>query len=156
MAPASQDNVEVMTAGEADVVAGLCNLWSKVVYDILMLSEVAPEPANNPLAELEAVLKDAVLLDPTANLPEEARVPAPECQEHARVALEVMPEQQVVVREQDIEDSEPLRSAAIETRAGSSSRATDEDLSLLEDELLDDQYVELQVEGARWRPERGE
>ena len=59
------------------------------------------------------------------------------------------PEQQVVVREQDIEDPKPLRSAAIETGAGSSSRATDEDLSLLEDELLDDQYVELQVESLR-------
>ena len=52
----------------------------------------------------------------------------------------------MVVVEQDIEDPEHLRSATIEAGAGSNSHATNEDLSLLEDELLGGQYVELQLE----------
>ena len=48
-----------------------------------------------------------------------------------------------MVREADIEDPEPLRSAEMVSAARSSGRAADDNVSLLNDDLLDVEHVAL-------------
>ena len=50
------------------------------------------------------------------------------------------------MREVDIEDPEPLQGAPLTSNAGTSSRATGDILSLLDDALLDTEHVALQME----------
>jgi len=94
-APPPQDQrAKDVSATEASAAAGLCLLWSKVVESLIASFVSAPEPVINLLAEIEAELEEAVLPDPDADLqpPEDVQEPAPECQENARVVLEVSPE----------------------------------------------------------------
>ena len=51
-----------------------------------------------------------------------------------------------MVRKADIEDPELLRSATVTFAPGASSRAADDNMLLLDDDLLDAQYVALQME----------
>lgn len=99
-------------------------------------------------AEIEPELVAVVEEDPETMLPlvEEAPEEALMRRGNARVALLRTSDRQIVVCEAEIEDPMPLQSAAMESAAGSSSRAVGEDMSLLEDDLLDAKYGLLQLE----------
>ena len=104
----------------------------------------APEPGTNLLAEIEAELESFVEAGANIDLPaqEEEQTVAPERTENAQVLLE----QQVVLRESEIQDPTPLIHAAATAKAGSSSQDIKDDLLLLDDALLSTEHLALQME----------
>jgi len=143
--PSPQDEViEEVTTTETIAVIGLSQLWSKVVESIIVAYAAAPEPRNNPLADIEAEIAEAVVPDLEADMAprrEGAPTPAPVRHEDAWMVLETSPEGRVVIREMDIEDPTPLRSTVMEDEVGSSSHAADEVLALVDDTMLDAEHV---------------
>ena len=100
----------------------------------------APEPGTNLLAEIEAELESFVEAGANINLPaQEEQTVAPERMENAQVLLE----QQVVLREPEIQDPTLLSHAAATGEAGSSRQAIKDDLLLLDDVLLSTEHLAL-------------
>ena len=97
------------------------------------------------MAEIEAELKSFEEPGADIDLPEEEQTVALERTENAQVLLE----QQVVLREPEIQDPTPLSHVAATGEAGSSSQAIKDDLLLLDDVLLSTEHLALQMESHR-------
>ena len=107
----------------------------------------APELGTNLLAEIEVELAEFTTPGEDINLPVQTEVPEviSGCQEDAPTVLG----EQLVMREVEIADSEPLRGVASTSDAGPSRSAVGDIMSLLDDALLDTDHVAMQMESHR-------
>ena len=114
-------------------------LWSRVVDSVVATHESALEPSTNYLAKIEAEFDAFMASSEDINLPspKDTQKLVSVCQGNAQVVLEESPKNQLVVWEADVEDPKPLRSATMTFAPGASSRAADDNMSLLDDDLLD-------------------
>ena len=149
--PSQEKGEDEMPTVVDEALQGLCLLWSRVVDSVVATHASALEPSTNYLAEIEAELYVFVVLNEDINLPalKDVEESVPVHQEDTRVLLEENIEDQLVAREQDIEDLEPLRSAVMTSVAGTNNQAADDNMSLLDDDLLDAQHAALQLESHR-------